>query len=75
MNIEPYSSEDRLSKDNAALVKLYRDRNSEMEQKVMGVMAEHMPELGFVTNNWMFANGMYPDISQRLKRDEQPPKP
>ena len=53
---------------------LYRDHNSDMEQKVMGVMSEHMPGLGFVTNNWMFANGMYPEIAQRLKRDEQPPQ-
>lgn len=53
---------------------LYRDHNSAMEQQIMGVMAEHMPGLGFVTNNWMFANRMYPDISDRLLRDEQPPQ-
>ncbi|MGF1520895.1 MAG: isochorismatase family protein [Leptolyngbyaceae cyanobacterium] len=51
---------------------LYRDHNSAMEQRVMGVMAEHMPGLGFVTNNWMFANDMYPDVGDRLRRDEEP---
>lgn len=53
---------------------LYRDHNSEMEQKLMGVMAEHLPGLGFVTNNWMFSAGMYPDVSKRLVREEQPPE-
>ena len=52
---------------------LYRDHNSDMEQKVMGVIAEHAPGLGFVTSDWMYANGLYPDISTRLVRDEEPP--
>lgn len=52
---------------------LYKDHNSDMEQKVMGIMADHEPRLGWVTNNWMYANGMYPDISERLVRDQEPP--
>ena len=53
---------------------LYRDHNSDMEQKVMAVMGEHAPGLGFVSNNWAYANDMYPDVSDRLLRDEQPPQ-
>ncbi len=49
---------------------LHRDHNAENDAEVMGMMAEHLPALDFVTNNWMYSIGQYPDLE--LIRDEEP---
>lgn len=41
---------------------LHRDHNNPEDEKVMSVMAEHIPALGMITNNFMYAQGQYPDI-------------
>lgn len=49
---------------------LHRDHNNPEDRAVMQVMAEHMPGVGFITNNWMYDHQMYPDMSARLIRTE-----
>lgn len=42
---------------------LHRDHDSPEDEEVMQVIAQHIPALDFVTNNWMYANSMYPDMN------------
>ena len=41
---------------------LHRDHNNPEDKEVMEVMANHIPALGMVTNNFMYAQGQYPDV-------------
>ena len=49
---------------------IYRDHNSPEDPQVMGQLAQRYPALDWVTNNWMYAAGQYPDVE--LVRDEEP---
>lgn len=39
---------------------LHRDHDDPRDPEIMQVMAKAYPALGWVTNNWMFAQGQYP---------------
>lgn len=41
---------------------LLRDHNNPEDQPSMQVVAEHIPAMGFISNNWMYAQGTYPDF-------------
>ncbi|WP_019506187.1 isochorismatase family protein [Pleurocapsa sp. PCC 7319] len=47
---------------------LLRDHHNPEDQPSMQVVGEHIPALGFITNNLMYAKGMYPNIEDRLQR-------
>lgn len=42
---------------------LLRDHNNSEDEPSMQVVGEHIPALGFVTNNLMYAKGSYPNIN------------
>lgn len=44
---------------------LLRDHNNPLDQELMQTVGEHIPALGMVTNNWMYAKGLYPQVQYR----------
>ncbi|MGF1475569.1 MAG: isochorismatase family protein [Geminicoccaceae bacterium] len=50
---------------------LHRDHDVANDAEIMGVMAEAYPALSWVANNWMYAQGAYPE--QTLVRDKPAP--
>ena len=51
---------------------LYRDHDSGRDAEVMGVMAGAYPALAWVTNNWTYAQGQYPE--REYVRDKPVPE-
>lgn len=49
---------------------LHRDHDDPRDPEIMQVMAKAYPALGWVTNNWMYAQGQYP--AQALVHDKPP---
>lgn len=43
---------------------LLRDHKHPKDQETMQTVAQHIPAMGMVTNNWMYANKMYPEFKE-----------
>jgi len=50
---------------------LHRDHDAPNDPEIMAVMAKAYPAMGWVANNWMYAQGKYPE--QKLVRDKPVP--
>lgn len=44
---------------------LLRDHENPLDQELMQYVGEAIPALGMVTNNWMYAKGMYPKVQYK----------